>query len=610
MLSLKMVANGSFILFVYRVNKILYFTERGRHSDMLRKRATRHGKTRRDDVSQDKEVRKTKPVESNAFMLQIQPIAAWLLLAAIRMMSAWKSPISDCDETFNYWEPMHFLLHGHGLQTWEYSPEFALRSYAYLYPYAAVAKAAFWLSSHLVHPMTSKLVSFYAVRVAQGLICAAAETKLYKAVDRRFGRRIAFAFFTLLLSSPGIFRSSVEFLPSSFSMICLMAAYAHWLDDELAMAVTYVAVASLLGWIFAAIMGIPLAVYMLCSKRRAQQLLLSSVVSGVLLGLCMTAADSWHYGRLVFAPLNHILYNVFPAHGGGGSQLYGVEPLSYYAKNLFLNCNLSAMMLPFYPLVLALLAMRHGARGVWLRLQMFGGMYVALAVFGWQAHKEERFLVPCYPFIALMGATGITDMISFIPLPEPLHATVHASFVLGSVLLGVSRTAMQLRAFAAPLQIYHTLSQELRDSPPDTNVCIGKEWYRFGGSFFLHRGTHVRFLYAGFDGLLPRPFTNGTRATHAWFNDANQATNGQFYDVQRGHCHYWVDLDLDAAIAQGLASRDQGIVPAARRIIADAPFLDSAASPVLLRAFHIPGISRRLRVVRYVLVRNEDMLAQ
>lgn len=27
--------------------------------------------------------------------------------------------ITDCDETFNYWEPMHYMIHGFGLQTWE-----------------------------------------------------------------------------------------------------------------------------------------------------------------------------------------------------------------------------------------------------------------------------------------------------------------------------------------------------------------------------------------------------------------------------------------------------------------------------------------------------------
>ena len=33
---------------------------------------------------------------------------------------------------YNYWEPAHQLLYGQGLQTWEYDPRFALRSYLYI----------------------------------------------------------------------------------------------------------------------------------------------------------------------------------------------------------------------------------------------------------------------------------------------------------------------------------------------------------------------------------------------------------------------------------------------------------------------------------------------
>ena len=28
--------------------------------------------------------------------------------------------IHDCDEVYNYWEPLHYLLYGYGKQTWEY----------------------------------------------------------------------------------------------------------------------------------------------------------------------------------------------------------------------------------------------------------------------------------------------------------------------------------------------------------------------------------------------------------------------------------------------------------------------------------------------------------
>lgn len=33
---------------------------------------------------------------------------------------------------FNFWEPLHYLAHNHGFQTWELSPSFAIRSWAYV----------------------------------------------------------------------------------------------------------------------------------------------------------------------------------------------------------------------------------------------------------------------------------------------------------------------------------------------------------------------------------------------------------------------------------------------------------------------------------------------
>ena len=45
---------------------------------------------------------------------------AFLLLLISRLTSARLNLIHDCDEVFNYWEPLHFLLYGSGMQTWEY----------------------------------------------------------------------------------------------------------------------------------------------------------------------------------------------------------------------------------------------------------------------------------------------------------------------------------------------------------------------------------------------------------------------------------------------------------------------------------------------------------
>ena len=55
------------------------------------------------------------------------------VLLLFNMMSAFLNGINDCDETFNYWEPLHYLLFGEGFQTWEYSPEYGLRSWFYIF---------------------------------------------------------------------------------------------------------------------------------------------------------------------------------------------------------------------------------------------------------------------------------------------------------------------------------------------------------------------------------------------------------------------------------------------------------------------------------------------
>lgn len=67
-------------------------------------------------------------------------------LLAARLLSAALNLIHDCDEVFNYWEPLHYLLYGSGLQTWEYSARFALRSYWYLDLHALVVGPLRWIA--------------------------------------------------------------------------------------------------------------------------------------------------------------------------------------------------------------------------------------------------------------------------------------------------------------------------------------------------------------------------------------------------------------------------------------------------------------------------------
>lgn len=55
-----------------------------------------------------------KPTQMNHWVFD------FFLLSLVAIWSAYYNGIWDCDESMNYFEPLHHLLFGYGLQTWEY----------------------------------------------------------------------------------------------------------------------------------------------------------------------------------------------------------------------------------------------------------------------------------------------------------------------------------------------------------------------------------------------------------------------------------------------------------------------------------------------------------
>lgn len=99
------------------------------------------------------------------------------LFLLIRLISAFNNQVADCDETFNYWEPTHFLSYGWGFQTWEYrwakcceilytiinntklifSPEYGIRSYAYILIHAIVGNFAGLFTNEKVRKLINSM---------------------------------------------------------------------------------------------------------------------------------------------------------------------------------------------------------------------------------------------------------------------------------------------------------------------------------------------------------------------------------------------------------------------------------------------------------------------
>ncbi|XP_018081400.1 alpha-1,2-mannosyltransferase ALG9-like isoform X1 [Xenopus laevis] len=526
---------------------------------------------------------------------------AFKCLVSARFCAALLSNISDCDETFNYWEPTHYLVYGKGFQTWEYSPTYAIRSYAYLWLHALPA----WFHASILQ--TNKVLVFYFIRSFLAFLSCICELYFYKAVCKKFGLHVGRLMLAFLVLSTGMFSSSAAYLPSSFCMYTTVVAMTGWYMDKISVAVLGVAAGAIWGWPFCAVLGIPIAFDVLFLKQKWKSFINWCIVALVLFLVPLVAIDSYYYGKLVIAPLNIILYNVFTPHG---PDLYGTEPWHFYFINGFLNFNVVFVMalfvLPLTWLMEHLLQKINTApnlgRPYWLTL---APMYIWILIFFSQDHKEERFLFPIYPLICLSGAVALSALqkcYHFLFQRYRLeHYTVSSNWLaLGTVvlfgLLSISRSVALFRGYHAPLDLYPEFHQIAGDPTVHTvpegrtvNVCVGKEWYRFPSNFLLPDNWQLQFIESEFRGQLPKPFAKGTRATRIIpkdMNDQNREERSRYVDIAK--CHYLVDLDSANETPREpvySAKKEEWTV------IAYKPFLDTTRSSKLFRSFYIPFMS-------------------
>lgn len=181
-------------------------------------------------------------------------VAAFCVFLSVNLLASTYAPIQDCDEVFNYWEPTHYIVHGFGLQTWEYSPEYAIRSWLYALIHAIPCKIAAVFSSN-------KVFEFYVVRGVLGTICAGCETRLFSTISRTMNKSIAVIFLLALVSSSGMFHACAAYLPSSFAMYTTMMGAAAFMDVKDGLRTTegimWFGIGATVGWPFSAALILP-----------------------------------------------------------------------------------------------------------------------------------------------------------------------------------------------------------------------------------------------------------------------------------------------------------------------------------------------------------------
>ncbi|XP_058130276.1 alpha-1,2-mannosyltransferase ALG9 [Anopheles ziemanni] len=531
---------------------------------------------------------------------------AIFMLLLVRLQAALWSIISDCDETYNYWEPLHYLWKGRGFQTWEYSPEFGLRSYSYLWLHALPATIlGFWVENGVV--------IFYFLRCLLALVCATLEYRFYKTIKQKCGASVGNMFLCFQLICPGMFISSAALLPSSFAMYVTIATMTAWMNGDVKTVIAITAFSGLIGWPFAVIVSIPFVLELLVKDKKLGFFMKNAIFFGLLFAIPIVLIDSAYFGRLTMAALNIVRYNVFTSHG---PDLYGVEPASFYFKNLFLNHNVAFFLALLYP-VGVLISKAFGMKSAKSRLSHTGALwklsplFLWLAVFVVQPHKEERFVFPVYPLFS-MGSAFFLDIVfnTFdryrrVKMILSLKRMLSLAVIVTALLLSLSRIIAVCINYRAPMIILNGLEQ----TKHDVNLCYGKEWYRFPGSFFVPDNYRVRFIPSSFTGMLPAYYSeteNGTKLVHNYFNDLNVGNSHMLFPLDR--CDFLVDLDT----GENYDSRDpepnysaDGVQWA---VIKSVDFVIASRTNTFARAFYAPFFSSRYRVMgKYNLLKRKKI---
>lgn len=375
----------------------------------------------------------------------------------------------------------------------------------------------------------SKTAEFYVIRLFLAVFCAACQTRLYSSICRSLNPRIGLLFLTIVTFSPGIFHASTAFLPSTFTMYTSMLGLAAFLDlkggPKIAQGIMWFALGAVVGWPFAGALIVPLlaseAIIAVLSGSIGSFIL--TVLDGAMRCLAIVATevavDYAFFRKLALVPWNIVAYNVF---GGDdkGPEIFGVEPWDFYIRNLLLNFNvwfvLAMLAAPLLLLQVVFSSQPSAVQKFMRSITLAAPFYMWFGIFTIQPHKEERFMYPAYPFLALNAALSFHLILTYLGssnpkesvvgrIPTKLKLMAALSVILVALNAGMLRTLGMVTAYNAPLKVFEPL-QQVDVAQVGNSVCVGKEWYRFPSSYFLPQEMRAKFIRSEFRGLLPGEF--------------------------------------------------------------------------------------------------------
>ncbi|XP_037070567.1 GPI mannosyltransferase 3-like isoform X2 [Pollicipes pollicipes] len=314
-----------------------------------------------------------------------------LVLLAIRLASVVLTQTSFVPD--EYWQSLeiaHKISFGYGYSTWEWRE--GIRSYLLPLLIGGLYKILQILN------MDSREMLVYSPRLLVALLTWAGDVALVEAARRLWGSHTAGHTAWSLATSWCLFYCGSRTLANTVEMALLAMAlrrypWRPWLGDPVRGYLWLGALAAVLRPT-AALTWLPLWLADFSYTSNKCALLLTSSAAGLAAAAACLLVDSLGHGAPLFSPITFVRWNVL----GGVASHYGTSPW---------HAHLTASLPTLLGLhaVPALLAARRPGRteGVCLAALLW-----LVTVYSALPHKEFRFLLPAWPFCALLAGKGFS----------------------------------------------------------------------------------------------------------------------------------------------------------------------------------------------------------
>jgi len=419
-------------------------------------------------------------------------LAAILLLAfALRLMLLATPRAYFPDEIFQYLEPAHRLVFGHGVITWEY--RYGIRSWLVPLLLSAPMALGGWLAPDSgLYLMLPKLML-----VLISLIAVPATAALGRRLSPAHGLMAALVAATWVEFA--LF--GTQALTEAIAAPLVLAGAALLYGNERKAPAAFAAAGALLA--LAAVLRFQyapsIAVFVLL-RCRADLTAWRWIVTGAAAVLVAAGAVDLAVGQMPFGwMIENVRQNIVEAKSHG----YGVSGPGFYPAAMAAAWGL--LMLPI--LALALVGARH--------FPALLGMAIAnIAIHSAIAHKEYRFILLSALVIVVLAAIGSVDAVRAVQRRRPdLRLLLPVAAIVWLVVsAGIARSPNVAFRWAAITPNLEALAW-LRQRPGLCGIALdGIQWTEIGGYAYLHRNVPLYIAEAPLDQFPLPPGAGGYNA--------------------------------------------------------------------------------------------------